>query len=160
MDSSDLESLISVVGRIIDFKNDFQGRKLVSNAVAGLSRLEIHERDGEVAKRTKDMHLRPPGDDHGVQIDHPVAWDGTGRAQYSLLCYKLQVRPDPLIIHQLGQSSMVIDVGPLVTSRRDAANVIAPQPTDQRGPAHEQLTSAGAAILEALRHNSLAKSIR
>ena len=55
---------------------------------------------------------------------------------------------------------MVIDIGPLVTLRRANESTRGAKETEQRGPAQEQLTAAGAAILEALRDNSLAKTIR
>ena len=134
-----------------------QGRKLISNAVAGLSRLHDTAGAGTKFKR------KGKSEERISNIDHPIIWDGTGRAQYVLACHRLQVRPNPSVIHQLGQTEMAIDIGPLIVRRSGAAYTSAHAgkgETHRQGLAREQLTSNGIAILEALHHNSLATSLQ
>jgi hypothetical protein len=143
-----------------------QGRKLVTNALAGLNRIHIG-RAGDVGSK---CCLGSRGDSGGggreVKIEHQVAWDGTGRTQYALECHRLGVRPNPSVIHQLGRTSVVVDIGPLVMARHSVLQSRLAE-SESYGPrntkcamAQELLSAAGAAIIEALQNNSLATHLR
>ena len=141
-----------------------QGRKLVTNALAGLNRLQ----SGQAGDAGSKLGLGVRGDAAGagreVQIEHQVAWDGTGRAQYALACHRLGVRPNPSVIHQLGRPSVVVDIGPLSMARHSG---LQSRPNKFHVQSHkkcvmdqELLSATGAAILEALQNNSLATYLR
>ena len=139
---------------------DMQGRKIVSNAAVGLTLL--HDVEGGGTRKgafNSTSSVRASKSGWEAEIDHPVVWDGTGRAQYTIACHRLQVRPNPSVIHQLGQADMIIDIGSLVISRF----LVGHSPLDaaeKNDMTREQLIPAGTAIIEALHHNSLATSIR
>jgi hypothetical protein len=145
------------------FDMDAQGRKLVTNALAGLNRL-----NGQVGNDWSRCGMESRGDSAKggmeVQIEHQMAWDGTGRAQYALACHRLDVRPNPSVIHQLGRPSVVVDIGPLSMARHSG---LQSRPTKFHVQSHkkcvmdqELLSATGAAILEALQNNSLATYLR
>jgi hypothetical protein len=141
-----------------------QGRKLVTNALAGLSRLQYGQAGD--ARIKCGLGSRGGSADGGreVQIEHQLAWDGTGRAQYALACHRLSIRPNPSVIHQLGRSSVIVDIGPLAMARHAGGESRLTESYVQGhkkcAMAQELLSAAGTAILEALQNNSLATHLR
>ncbi len=141
-----------------------QGRKLVTNALAGLNRLHV----GQAGDAGSRCGIGSRGDAAGggkeVQIEHQMAWDGTGRAQYALACHRFNVRPNPSVLHQLGRPSVVVDIGPLAMARHSGLHSTSteshPKGNKRCTTAQELLSPTGGAILEALQNNSLATHLR
>ena len=119
------------------------------NAVAGLHKYYGSEGGSRRSGALSENH------DRGPQLDHPVAWDGSGRAQYVLACERHCVRANQTILHQLGRTRVTVDVGSLINRRlRNAA------PALTHGYSEEQLNGNGASIMESLKFNSLGSDLR
>jgi hypothetical protein len=136
----------------------------VANALAGLNRLRMSQASDAGSKYGIGSGGNATGGGRGVHIEHQVAWDGTGRAQYALACHRLSVRPNPSIIHQLGRPSVVVDIGPIAMARHSG---LQSRPTESDAQGYKRyamikeiLSAGGAAILEALQNNSLATYLR